>query len=59
MWVFKVGKHILEGYRILGTKINNHIKNYDLTINFKVLAFHSIFKIENRLKTDRVMTFLR
>ena len=53
--VFKVGEHFLEVYRKLGKKINNHIGNYD----FILLAFYSIFKIENRLINDGVMTFIR
>ena len=40
-------------------KFNQHTENYDLTENVILVAFYGIFKIENRFKTDRVITFIR
>ena len=48
--------HIIKNCK---QNLNPDLKMYDETGNYILLALCSIFQIENRLKIERVMTFLR
>ena len=58
------GYNVIYAQEYLNSSVNygknyGQAKNYDMNLKKILSAFYSILKIENRLKNDGFMTFLR